>query len=88
MRVFKSQLNHVCLGVGGDVAQYESAVTEVFLFSEEFSKMKDEVPPALIGAHVKMVGQAVKDGKSVDDHFGLDKSGIAGTGNVAVKLAA
>ena len=44
--------------------------------------MKDEVPPALIGAHVKMVGQAVKDGKSVDDHFGLDKSGIAGTGKL------
>ena len=43
--------------------------------------MKDEVPPALIGAHVKMVGQAAKDGKSVDEKFGLDKSGIAGTGN-------
>ena len=55
---------------------------EVFLFAEEFSKMKDEVPPALIGAHVKMVGQAVKDGKSVDDHFSLDKSGIAGTGKL------
>ena len=61
---------------------YESAIMEVFLFAEEFSKMKDEVPPALIGSHVKMVGQAVKDGKSVDDHFGLDKSGIAGTGKL------
>ena len=42
--------------------------------------MKDEVPPALISAHVKMVDQAVKEGKPVDDTFGLDKSGIAGTG--------
>ncbi len=42
--------------------------------------MKDEVPPALIDAHVKSVETAVKEGKEVTDQFGLDKSGIAGTG--------
>ncbi len=41
--------------------------------------MKDEVPPALIDAHVKMVKDALKDGKPVEDGFGLEKSGIAGT---------
>lgn len=47
--------------------------------TEEFSKMKDEVPPALIDAHVKMVEKAVTEGKEVDQEFGLDQSGIAGT---------
>ncbi|XP_033732174.1 SWI/SNF complex subunit SMARCC2-like [Pecten maximus] len=46
---------------------------------EEFAKMKDEVPPALTHAHVKMVEEAVKEGKPVDAVFGLEKSGIAGT---------
>lgn len=46
---------------------------------EEFSKMKDEVPPALTDAHVKMVEEANKEGKSLDAEFGLEKSGIAGT---------
>ncbi|XP_061177984.1 SWI/SNF complex subunit SMARCC2-like [Saccostrea echinata] len=46
---------------------------------EEFSKMKDEVPPALTDAHVKMAEDAHKEGKSVDVEFGLEKSGIAGT---------
>ena len=41
--------------------------------------MKDEVPPALTQAHVKMVEEAVKEGKSVDSEFGLEKSGVAGT---------
>ena len=41
--------------------------------------MKDEVPPALIDAHVKSVEEAMKEGKKVDVTFGLDKSGIAGT---------
>ena len=43
--------------------------------------MKDEVPPALIDAHVKSVEQAMKDGKKVDSQFNLDKSGIAGIGS-------
>ncbi|XP_078334987.1 SWI/SNF complex subunit SMARCC2-like isoform X3 [Crassostrea virginica] len=46
---------------------------------EEFSKMRDEVPPALTDAHTKMVEDATKEGKSVDAEFGLEKSGIAGT---------
>ena len=41
--------------------------------------MKDEVPPALVDAHTKAVGQAVRDGQVVDASFNLDKSGIAGT---------
>ncbi|CAH1775427.1 unnamed protein product, partial [Owenia fusiformis] len=47
---------------------------------EEFSKMKDEVPSTLIGAHIKNVETAIKEGKSVDSEYGIDKSGIAGTG--------
>ncbi|CAG2202864.1 SMARCC [Mytilus edulis] len=46
---------------------------------EQFAKMKDEVPPALVDAHVKTVEEAVKEGKDVDQNFGLEKSGIAGT---------
>jgi len=47
---------------------------------DEFSKMKDEVPPPLIDAHIKSVEEAMKEGKPVDANFGLDKTGIAGTG--------
>ncbi|RUS71946.1 hypothetical protein EGW08_020289 [Elysia chlorotica] len=46
---------------------------------EEFSKMKDEVPPAIVDAHSKAVAQATKEGKTVEPTFGLDKTGIAGT---------
>ncbi len=42
--------------------------------------MKEEVPPSLIDVHVKTVEEAKKEGKSVDPNFGLDKTGIAGTG--------
>ena len=42
--------------------------------------MKDEVPPAIVDAHSKAVSQATKDGKTVEPTFGLDKTGIAGTG--------
>lgn len=41
--------------------------------------MRDEVPPTLTDAHVKMVEEAHKDGKSINAEFGLEKSGIAGT---------
>lgn len=41
--------------------------------------MKDEVPPALIDAHVKTVEKAVSEGKEVGEDFGLDQTGIAGT---------
>ncbi|XP_074652701.1 SWI/SNF complex subunit SMARCC2-like [Tubulanus polymorphus] len=46
---------------------------------EEFAKMRDEVPDALVKAHIKNVETAVKDGKEVNTEFGLQKSGIAGT---------
>lgn len=50
-----------------------------YFFIEQFSKMKDEVPPALVDAHIKTVEEAAKDGKDVDENYGLEKSGIAGT---------
>ncbi len=43
--------------------------------------MKDEVPPALIEAHLKNMEKAVQEGATVDANFGLDKTGVAGTGN-------
>lgn len=42
--------------------------------------MKDEVPPAIVDAHTKTVVTATKEGKAVDPNYGLEKSGIAGTG--------
>ncbi|CAG5119364.1 unnamed protein product, partial [Candidula unifasciata] len=53
---------------------------------EEFSKMKDEVPPFVVDAHIKNVLNASKDGKPVDPTFGLEKSGIAGTENAEDEL--
>ena len=50
-----------------------------FFFKAEFNKLKDEVPPALTNAHMKVVEEAIKEGKNVDANFGLDRSGIAGT---------
>ena len=41
--------------------------------------MKDEVPPALIESHVKMVEKAESEGKTVSPEFGIEQSGIAGT---------
>lgn len=47
---------------------------------EEFGKMKDEVPPALVSAHVRNVKNAMEQGiAGVDGTYGLEKSGIAGT---------
>jgi len=48
---------------------------------EEFSKMKDEVPNALLEAHVKNVETAAADapGGKYDPAYGLSSSGIAGT---------
>merc|ERR1712032_969662 len=42
---------------------------------EEFAKIKDEVPSAIMDAHMKNVKEAVDNGAEV----GLEKSGIAGT---------
>ncbi|KAG1681219.1 SWI/SNF complex subunit SMARCC2 [Nymphon striatum] len=45
---------------------------------EEFCKIKDEVPSALLDNHIKNVKEAAKDGKC-DPKHGLELSGIAGT---------
>ncbi|XP_077779914.1 SWI/SNF complex subunit SMARCC2 isoform X8 [Podarcis muralis] len=46
---------------------------------EEFSKMKEEVPTALVEAHVRKVEEAAKVTGKPDPAFGLESSGIAGT---------
>lgn len=48
-------------------------------FAEEFSKMKEEVPTALVEAHVRKVEEAAKVTGKADPAFGLESSGIAGT---------
>ncbi|XP_015907833.2 SWI/SNF complex subunit SMARCC2 isoform X1 [Parasteatoda tepidariorum] len=45
---------------------------------DEFAKIKDEVPSALLDAHIKNVEAAAADGNS-DPKSGLDMTGIAGT---------
>ncbi|NXQ83989.1 SMRC2 protein, partial [Nyctibius grandis] len=44
---------------------------------EEFSKMKEEVPTALVEAHVRKVEEAAKVTGKADPAFGLESSGIA-----------
>merc|ERR1712013_646983 len=46
---------------------------------EEFAKIKDEVPSAIMDAHMKNVKEAVENGADNGDEVGLEKSGIAGT---------
>ncbi|XP_029450579.1 SWI/SNF complex subunit SMARCC2 isoform X4 [Rhinatrema bivittatum] len=46
---------------------------------DEFSKMKEEVPTALVEAHVRKVEEAAKVTGKADPSFGLESSGIAGT---------
>jgi len=46
---------------------------------EEFAKIKDEVPSAIMDAHMKHVKDAVENGVENGELAGLDKSGIAGT---------
>ncbi|KAL8618460.1 hypothetical protein ACOMHN_049877 [Nucella lapillus] len=46
---------------------------------DEFSRMKDEVPPTLVDAHTKMVTDAAKEGRPVTAEYGLSDTGIAGT---------
>merc|ERR1712130_210089 len=46
---------------------------------EEFAKIKDEVPSAIMDAHMKHVKEAVENGVENGDEVGLEKSGIAGT---------
>ena len=45
---------------------------------EEFAKIKDEVPVALMDAHIKNVEAAASDG-NLDPKIGLSMTGIAGT---------
>ncbi|XP_022082605.1 SWI/SNF complex subunit SMARCC2-like isoform X2 [Acanthaster planci] len=45
---------------------------------EEFSKMKEEVPTALVQTHIKRIQDSTRAGMSTDNHL-LDASGIAGT---------
>lgn len=47
--------------------------------AEEFSRMKEEVPTALVEAHVRKVEEAAKVTGKADPAFGLESSGIAGT---------
>uniref|UniRef100_A0A3Q2YG16 SWI/SNF related BAF chromatin remodeling complex subunit C2 n=1 Tax=Hippocampus comes TaxID=109280 RepID=A0A3Q2YG16_HIPCM len=47
---------------------------------EEFSRMKEEVPAALVEAHVRRVEEAARASGRQDPLYGLEGSGIAGTG--------
>ncbi|XP_056109854.1 SWI/SNF complex subunit SMARCC2 isoform X3 [Rhinichthys klamathensis goyatoka] len=47
---------------------------------EEFSRMKEEVPAALVEAHVRRVEEAARASGRSDPLYGLEGSGIAGTG--------
>lgn len=47
--------------------------------------MKDGVPPHMIDEHIKNFKQAVKDGKTTDPSFGLEKTAIAGAGKLAIE---
>jgi len=40
--------------------------------------MKDDVPPHLLDEHIKSFKKAVKEGKTKDPTFGLEKTLIAG----------
>merc|ERR1719273_2372696 len=46
---------------------------------EEFAKIKDEVPSAIMDAHMKNVKEAEEAGTENPEQIGLEKSGIAGT---------
>jgi SWI/SNF related-matrix-associated actin-dependent regulator of chromatin subfamily C len=43
----------------------------------EFTKMKDEVPPQTMDAHISNVMQAAKEGKPVDANYNIEQTGIA-----------
>uniref|UniRef100_A0A3B4WCA9 SWI/SNF related BAF chromatin remodeling complex subunit C2 n=1 Tax=Seriola lalandi dorsalis TaxID=1841481 RepID=A0A3B4WCA9_SERLL len=49
---------------------------------EEFSRMKEEVPAALVEAHVRRVEEAARVSGRQDPLYGLEGSGIAGTGSL------
>ncbi|XP_014817582.1 PREDICTED: SWI/SNF complex subunit SMARCC2-like, partial [Calidris pugnax] len=67
---------------GGDKSPEEDTVLRLpppRCPTEEFSKMKEEVPTALVEAHVRKVEEAAKVTGKADPAFGLESSGIAGT---------
>lgn len=51
-----------------------------YLQSEEFSRVREEVPLELVEAHVKKVQEAARASGKVDPTYGLESSCIAGTG--------
>ena len=51
----------------------------ICLSTEEFSRVREEVPAELVEAHVKKVQEAARSTGKVDPAFGLESSGIAGT---------
>ena len=56
----------------------------ILLSVDEFSKMKDGVPPHIMDEHIKSYKQAVKEGKTTDPRFGLEKTLIAGAGRLSL----
>merc|ERR1719511_81447 len=46
---------------------------------EEFAKIKDEVPSAIMDSHMKLAAEAKDKGQDNPELVGLEKSGIAGT---------
>merc|ERR1719203_1530080 len=46
---------------------------------EEFAKIKDEVPNAIMDSHMKLAAEAKEKGLEAPETVGLEKSGIAGT---------
>jgi len=46
---------------------------------EEFAKIKDEVPSAILDSHMKLAAEAKDKGQDNPELVGLEKSGIAGT---------
>merc|ERR1719348_67324 len=46
---------------------------------EEFAKIKDEVPSAIMDSHMKLAAEAKEKGLDGPELVGLEKSGIAGT---------
>lgn len=58
----------------------QSLTPPISLPPEEFSRMKEEVPAALVEAHVRRVEEAARVSGRQDPLYGLEGSGIAGTG--------
>ena len=64
-------------------SMYMGFVPEINLFvffTDEFSKMKSEVPLGLVEAHMRTVDEAVREGRDIAAaNYQLEKTGIAGT---------